>query len=93
MVVNAIGKTKQILKASEEPVPVSAYDAFNALARIHEIPESDLVAWNAVIGLRKRIVHEYMNIDIARVLELVSEESYRIVVEYLLAPIRDKPKT
>ncbi len=59
---NAIGKAKQILKASGEPVPVSAYDAFTALARINEISVNELTAWNAIIGLRNRIVHEYMNI-------------------------------
>lgn len=33
LIENAIGKAKQILKASGEPVPVSAYDAFSALAK------------------------------------------------------------
>ena len=32
LIENAIGKAKQLLKASEQPVPVSAYDAFKALA-------------------------------------------------------------
>ena len=88
LIENAIGKTKQILKASGEPVPISAYDSFNALVRIKQIPDSDLMAWNAIVGLRNRIVHEYMNIDIAKVLEIVREERHLFVVEFLLAPIR-----
>ena len=56
---NAIGKAKQIIKSSGEPVSVSAYDAFAALARLKVIAESDLPDWNASIGLRNRIVHEY----------------------------------
>lgn len=33
LIENAIGKAKQLLKARNEPVPISAYDAFSALAR------------------------------------------------------------
>jgi len=87
LIENAIGKAKQILKANGEPVPVSAYDALAVLARIEVINAADLPAWNAAIGLRNRIVHEYMNIDVNRVLELVQTDQHRFVVEFLLAPI------
>ncbi len=90
LIENAIGKSKQILKAKGEPVPVSAYDALAALARTGMIGVEDLSAWNAVIGLRNRIVHEYMNLDdVRRVLELVCVDQYRFVVEFLLAPVND----
>lgn len=52
LIENAIGKAKQLLKAQNEPVPVSAYDAFAALARLEVIPQDQLPAWNAIIGLR-----------------------------------------
>lgn len=90
LIENAIGKTKQILKARGEVVPVSAYDAFATLAQIKVINTVDLPAWNAAIGLRNRIVHEYMNLDIERVLELVSEDQHRFVIEFLLMPINEK---
>ena len=89
LIENAIGKAKQILKAKGEPVPVSAYDALAALARLRVIAEADLQAWNAAIGLRNRIVHEYMNIDIERVLELVCADQHRFVTEFLLTPVND----
>ncbi len=38
LIENAIGKTRQILKAKGEPVPVSAYDALNSLARLVHRP-------------------------------------------------------
>ncbi|MCF6255885.1 MAG: DUF86 domain-containing protein [Gammaproteobacteria bacterium] len=90
LIENAIGKAKQILKAKSEPVPVSAYDALAALARTGVIGSENLSAWNAAIGLRNRIVHEYMNIDMNRVLELVYVDQYRFVIEFLLTPISDK---
>ncbi|KAF0164106.1 MAG: protein of unknown function DUF86 [Rhodocyclaceae bacterium] len=85
LIENAIGKSKQMLKAAGEPVPVSAYDAFAALARRGGIHEDELPAWNAVIGLRNRIVHDYMNIDMARVLELVQLGRHEFIVIFLLA--------
>lgn len=85
LIENAIGKSKQMLKAADESVPISAYDTFAALARYGGIREDELPAWNAVIGLRNRIVHDYMNIDMARVLELVRLGRHEFVSVFLLA--------
>ena len=85
LIENSIGKSKQMLKAAGESVPVSAYDAFSALARRGVIREDALPAWNAVIGLPNRIVHDYMNIDMARVLELVQLGRHEFVTAFLLA--------
>ncbi len=44
LVENAIGKAKQILKASGEPVPVSEYDCFSALSTKDSQLISDLAS-------------------------------------------------
>ncbi len=90
LIENTIGKAKQILKAGDEPVPVSAYDALASLARMEVISPASLPAWNVAIGLQNRIVHEYMNIDIEHVLELVQANQHRFVTEFLLAPISEQ---
>lgn len=87
LVENAIGKSKQLLKAAGRQVPLSAYDSFLGLAELGIVKTGDLVAWNAGIGLRNRIVHDYMNLDMPRVLELVKNEQYRFISDFLLAPI------
>ena len=87
LVENGIGKAKQLLKASAKQVPLSAYDSFLGLTEIGAVKASDLTLWNAAIGLRNRIVHDYMNIDMRRVLELVKNGQYRFITEFLLAPI------
>jgi len=87
LVENAVGKAKHLLKAHEKPVPVSAYDCFVALIELGVVAEQDLPAWNAAIGLRNKIVHDYMNIDMVRVLELVRLGHYRFVTAFLLEPI------
>lgn len=87
LVENAVGKAKQLIKTTGKQVPLSAYDSFLCLSELGFVKSSDLSVWNAAIGLRNRIVHDYMNIDMARVLELVKKEQYRFITEFLLAPL------
>ena len=84
LIENAIGKAKQLLKASDQPVPVSAYDAFKALANRDQLTQAELPAWNAIIGLRNRIVHDYMNIDMDQVMTLIAENKDQFVVRFLV---------
>lgn len=42
-----------------------------------------------MIGLRNRIVHDYMNIDMNRVLEFVQTNQDKFIVEFLLKPIAE----
>ena len=91
LVENAIGKAKQELKARGETVPVSAYDAFAALARVGCIPADSLPAWNAVIGLRNRIVHNYMNVDMEKIFVFLRAHGDRPVLDFLRTPLPGEP--
>lgn len=84
---NAIGKAKHTLKAMNQPVPVSAYDAFKSLSIHGRVDSADLPIWNAVIGLRNRIVHDYLNLDLEVVLGLVAERKHHFIRDYLMAEI------
>jgi uncharacterized protein YutE (UPF0331/DUF86 family) len=86
LVENSIGKAKQILKTLGKVPPISAYDSFTSLSESGIIPDADIPAWNAAIGLRNRIVHDYMNIDMAMVLDLVRNEEYRFIYDFLMKP-------
>ena len=88
LIENAVGKAKQLLKASGKQVPLSAYDSFVGLARLGYISEVELPSWNAAIGLRNRIVHDYMNIDMQLVLELVKNRHYQFITGFLVQPVR-----
>jgi uncharacterized protein YutE (UPF0331/DUF86 family) len=84
LIENAIGKAKHLLKAKGLPVPVSGYDAFANLVSQQWVAQADLPRWNAVVGLRNRIVHDYMNIDMEQVLALVSNKHDAFVRDFLL---------
>ncbi|WP_319588529.1 DUF86 domain-containing protein [uncultured Desulfobulbus sp.] len=87
LIENAIGKAKQQLKAQGEVVPVSAYDAFTALARLGIIEKESLPPWHGIIGLRNRIVHDYMNMDMDRILDLVKDRRHAFILDFLMTPL------
>lgn len=87
LVENCIGKAKRLLKARGEPVPTSAYDSFTALAHLGLLAPADVAAWHASVGLRNRIVHDYMNLDMSIVLTLVTQQRYVMLSDFLLQPI------
>jgi uncharacterized protein YutE (UPF0331/DUF86 family) len=62
LIENAIGRAKLTLKAHNQAVPISAYDAFAALAQIGRLRADELPHWKNAIGLRDRIVHDYMDL-------------------------------
>jgi uncharacterized protein YutE (UPF0331/DUF86 family) len=90
LIENSIGKAKHLLKATGEPVPVSDYDAFASLIRIGTINPEEVQRWNSAIGIRNRIVHDYMNLNMELILNLVTTEGYQFIVEFLKAPIEIK---
>jgi uncharacterized protein YutE (UPF0331/DUF86 family) len=83
LVENAIGKSKHTLKALNQPIPPSAYDSFEALAQLGQISSNQLTLWNAIIGLRNRIVHDYMNIDMPLIYRLVRQRGYQFIIDFL----------
>jgi uncharacterized protein YutE (UPF0331/DUF86 family) len=84
---NAIGKAKVWIKQRQLPVPVSAYDAFAQLHREKIIDDEALRNWTAAIGLRNRIVHDYLNVDMSIIESLVKERKYQLQVQFLLKSI------
>lgn len=90
LIENAIGKAKQQLKARDEEVPISAYDAFATLALIGLISQEKLPEWHGIIGLRNRIVHDYMNVDMDKILTLVSQGHYALLLDFLMAPMNNE---
>ena len=84
-----VEEAAKTLKINGTQVPISAYDCFSALSDLGVVNDSELTTWNATIGLRNRIVHDYMNIDMSRVIELVKNEQYRFITDFLLAPISE----
>ena len=86
LIENAIGKSKHLLKYMGVPVPVSAYDAFASIEQSGIISLEELTQWNSAIGLRNRIVHDYMNIDINFVYEYIIANQHHFLGDFLRQP-------
>jgi len=82
---NSIGKAKVILKSQGQSVPVSAYDAFTKLQTLGYISSDQLRDWTAAVGMRNRIVHEYLNVSMAVVEEIIVKQQYQLQIDFLMA--------
>lgn len=91
LIENAIGKSKHLLKSAGEPVPVSANDTFASLEQHGDINPQEPRQWNSAIGLRNRIVHDYMNIDFQLVYELITNDRLQFIAVFLHKPILAMP--
>lgn len=89
LIENAIGKAKHILKSKNIPVPISGYDVFEVLINENYLKAKSSEEWSAIVGLRNKIVHDYMNIDFKKISKIVDQQTYQIVVNFLLKPISD----
>lgn len=47
------------------------------------VRRDDLTAWRQAIGMRNRIVHDYLNIDSQILYALLREDAYRFIVDFL----------
>lgn len=83
LVENAIGKTKHWLKALGQPVPISAHDAFESLHLQGGISQHDLNEWRAIVGLRNRIVHDYLNVDPSFINGLILQNKHYFIADFL----------
>lgn len=89
LIENAIGKAKHLLKANNYDVPVSAYDTFASLQLHGLINSQELEQWNSAIGLRNRIVHDYMNIDMQLIYDLILKDRHQFIANFLRKPVQD----
>lgn len=69
-------QAKAILQQGRALTPLEQSGVLHAL-------QADLPAWNAILGLRNRIVHEYMNIDMVQVIALVAADKDQFVAGFL----------
>jgi uncharacterized protein YutE (UPF0331/DUF86 family) len=73
------------LKSQGQTVPVSAYDAFTKLQTLGYISSDQLRDWTAAVGMRNRIVQEYLNVSMAVVEEIIVKQQYQLQIDFLMA--------
>lgn len=87
-----IGLSKHWLKYKHKTMPSEAYDTLIKMSELGKITANDLTNWKKVIGMRNAIVHDYLNLDPAIMINVIKQEMYmglRIFAEDLIADLRD----
>lgn len=88
---SAIGKAKHLLKAQGQVAPVSAYDCFALLHQLRLQTSEELQAWQRAVGLRNRIVHDYLNLDSRVIYRLLETNAYQFMLDFLNTPFQCNP--
>lgn len=75
-----IGIAKQTLKARDEVVPGDARKVFEKLKSLGL--DSTDADWQRIIGMRNALVHDYLNLDRERILEVVRNGRYKVLFDF-----------
>lgn len=70
-----IGIAKQTLKGMNKQVPEEARRVFEKLKAVGQ--DHSEIPWHKVIGMRNALVHDYLNLDRARIIEVITEGYYK----------------
>lgn len=80
LVEACIGVTKQTLKERQVNVPNEARAVFIKLKSMGL--DQSQIPWNKVIGMRNALVHDYLNLEPERVLEVITQRHYVALFEF-----------
>lgn len=80
LVEACIGIAKQTLKTQGKHIPNDARQAFEKL-KAEGIDTSD-IPWQQVIGMRNALVHDYLNLDRQRIIDVVAEGKYKALIVF-----------
>lgn len=75
-----IGIAKQSLKAQGLQVPSDARKAFSKLNSLGL--DSSGADWNRVIGMRNALVHDYLNLEPERIVEVIRNDKYTELLKF-----------
>jgi len=75
-----IGIAKRTLKAEGRQVPSDARQAFSKLKSLGL--DSTDADWSRIIGMRNALVHDYLNIDPDRVLDVIRLKHYEVLLDF-----------
>jgi len=75
-----IGIAKRTLKAEGKQVPSDARQAFSKLKSLGL--DSTSADWNRIIGMRNALVHDYLNIEPDRVLDVIRLKHYEVLLDF-----------
>lgn len=83
LVEMAVGSSKHVLKSRNRPVPSEARAAVERVYELLAITRPPIDVMRGAVGMRNAIIHDYLNLDWAKVEAVLAERKYREVAVYL----------
>ncbi len=82
-----IGLAKHCVKKIQTVSTNEAYQAFQLLHSDGLLSANDLVEWKKIIGMRNGLVHDYLNIDLLIVENIIQQKKYMTLSEFVAKAI------
>ncbi|UAL42632.1 DUF86 domain-containing protein [Shewanella inventionis] len=77
-----IGLAKHMVKKIQGHSVTEAYQSFSVL-KVHNLISSDeLRTWKQIIGMRNGLVHDYLNIDLLIIEDILRQKHYQSLAEF-----------
>lgn len=80
LVEACIGIAKQTLKSLGKHTPPEARQVFAKLKA--EGQDHSQIPWNQVVGMRNALVHDYLNIDRERIIDIIRQGHYLALIRF-----------
>lgn len=77
-----IGLSKHMVKKIQNISPTEAYQSFSLLKEHGLISSNELRTWKQIIGMRNGLVHDYLNIDLLIVEDILREGHYQALADF-----------
>ena len=77
-----IGLSKHMVKKIQNKSPTEAYQSFSLLKEHGLISSNELRTWKQIIGMRNVLVHDYLNIDLLIVEDILREGHYQALADF-----------
>ena len=75
-----IGIAKQSIKSKNKQVPSDARKSFEKMNELGmDIVTND---WKSIVGMRNALVHDYLSLDREKVLQVVKNKQYHVLIEF-----------
>ena len=77
-----IGLSKHMVKKIQNKSPTEVYQSFSLLKEHGLISSDELRTWKQIIGMRNGLVHDYLNIDLLIIEDVLRDGHYQALSEF-----------
>jgi len=82
-----VGLSKHWVKLLQKETPSEAYQSFMLLRENGVISSDELIRWRKIIGMRNGLVHDYLNIDLLILENVLREAHYTALNDFSIKAI------